>query len=460
MSDMLDWSACRMADALRGRTISAVELLDAHLERIEQRNEALNAIVIPRFEEARREAKAADKRLSRDDPAGPLDGVPFTVKDPIPVGGMPAPNGSKLWADHRSKADCAAVRALREAGAILLGKTNVSELSMHWDSVNELFGATRNPHDPSRTAGGSSGGEAAAISSGMSPLGIGSDLGGSIRNPCSFTGIVGMKPGRDTVPIAGHHPLRPTPGIRMMGTLGPMARTVDSLELAMDVLAPALAAAARPSRIVAFEEDGLQPVAEHCRQAVRQAAGALRDAGYEVVEDALPSPTEVRRAYDDVLIFEVNATLAPQIDGRQEQLSPPLAATLIQLRMVAPPVERYLTAWTRLAELEQEADGWLRGGVGLSPVAPSPAPALRGAFEVDGHEMRPGGKLTLSTYQNALGLPAVCVPVGTTAAGLPLGVQLFGRRGTERTLLALAHLLESALGGWVPPPAPAITSGG
>ena len=150
---------------------------------------------------------------------------------------------------------------MRAAGAILLGKTNVSEFASWWDSVNPLFGATANPHDPSRTAGGSSGGEAAAIASGMSPLGLGSDLGGSIRNPCHFVGLFGLKAGRESLPFVEHAPLPAGPGIRSFGVIGPMARAVADLELALGVLAiRPLGAAERPARIAVFEEDGLQPV--------------------------------------------------------------------------------------------------------------------------------------------------------------------------------------------------------
>ena len=195
--------------------------------------------MLPRLEAAREEAARSGRgaRAGGEAP-GPLHGVPFTAKDPIPVAGMRSPNGSKLLADYVCNEDAEVVRRMRAAGAILLGKTNVSEFAAWWDSVNPLFGATANPHDPSRTAGGSSGGEAAALAAGMSPLGLGSDLGGSIRNPCHFVGVFGLKPGRDTVPFAEHAPLPMSPGIRLMAVTGPMARYVDDLELALDVLAP------------------------------------------------------------------------------------------------------------------------------------------------------------------------------------------------------------------------------
>ena len=196
MTELVKRSAAWMAGAIRDREISAVELLEAHTERIAERDPEINALVLPRLEAAREEALAADAALARGSEApGLLHGVPFTAKDPIPVAGMRSPNGSKLLADYVCDEDAEVVRRMRTAGAILLGKTNVSEFSAWWDSFNVLFGATANPHDPSRTAGGSSGGEAAALAVGMSPLGLGSDLGGSIRNPCHFVGVFGLKPG-------------------------------------------------------------------------------------------------------------------------------------------------------------------------------------------------------------------------------------------------------------------------
>jgi Asp-tRNA(Asn)/Glu-tRNA(Gln) amidotransferase A subunit family amidase len=438
-----------MARAVREREVSALELFEAHAARIAEREPRINALVLPRLDEAREEAVAADATQ----PAGPLHGVPFTCKDPFPVAGMRAPNGSKLLADHVSAADCVPVERMRAAGAILLGKTNVSEFASWWDSVNPLFGATANPHDPSRTAGGSSGGEAAAIASGMSPLGLGSDLGGSIRNPCHFVGLFGLKAGRETLPFAEHAPLPAGPGIRSMVVIGPMARTVADLELALGVLAlRPLGEARRPARVAVFEEDGLQPVSRACRAAVQRAAEALD--GYEVVEAAPPNPREVRAAMDVILGTELAAALPAVVGDRFGELSDYLQEMFSEGGGSGPGMPAYLDASTRLARYEGEADAWFREHpVALCPCAPDVAPPLGGRWPaaLDGVPMRPGGKLTLATYASALGLPAVCVPV-MRADGLPVGVQLIGARGSERTLLALATELESSLGGWLRPP--------
>jgi Asp-tRNA(Asn)/Glu-tRNA(Gln) amidotransferase A subunit family amidase len=455
MSALVARSATWMARAVREREVSALELFEAHAERIAERDPQINALVLPRLQEARAEAMAADAAIARGDAPGPLHGVPFTAKDPLAVAGMRAPNGSRLLADHVSEADCAPVARMRAAGAILLGKTNVSEFAMWWDSVNRLFGATANPHDLTRTAGGSSGGEAAAIGSGMSPLGLGSDLGGSIRNPCHFVGVWGLKPGRGTVPFAEHAPLPAGPGIRLFGVVGPMARTAEDLGMALRSLAtPALAEPRRPGRIAVFEEDGLQPVSRDCRAAVRRIADALGD----TVEAAPPNAAEVRGAFDTMLVTETATTLPAVVGDRFAELSPYLQEVFSWGSGFQPSWEAYFDASARLARYENEADAWFaEHSVALCPAVPEVAPPLRGAWsaEIDGIPTRPGGKLTLATYASALGLPAVCVPVmRAEGSGLPVGVQLIGARGSERTLLSLAAELESSgAAGWLRPEA-------
>ena len=453
--ELVKASATWMAQAIRRREVSAVELFDAHAARIAERDPRVNALVFPRLAAARAEAVAADAALARGDHLGPLHGVPFTAKEVIAAAGMPAPNGSRLFADHVSEADAVPMRRLREAGAILLGKTNVPEFCSHWDTYNELFGATVNPHDPTRSAGGSSGGEAAALASAMTALGLGSDLGGSIRAPCHFCGLFGLKPGRDTVPLADHHPMVSGPGPRLFGTVGPMARCVDDLELALAVLAPLEPAVGAPTALAVFEEDGLQPVSAACREAVRVAAAALGEAGHDVVEARPPGQAAVRSAFDVALVTEAAAGLLPGVAGREDELSAPIRDIVDALRGYQPALGPYLEAFATLVRLEAEADAWLeRHGAALCPVAPDVAPPLRGSFgPVDGEPIRPGGKLTLCTYANALGLPAVSVPVMLSEAGLPVGVQLIGARGHERALLALARELERALGGWLDPDA-------
>jgi Asp-tRNA(Asn)/Glu-tRNA(Gln) amidotransferase A subunit family amidase len=445
-----------MALALRAREVSCAELIEAHAERFEARNDAVNAIVLPRFDAAREEAAAADAAIARGEPLGLLHGVPFTVKEVVDVAGMPTTNGSALLAGRVAREDAEVVRRMRRAGAILLGKTNLSEFSAFWDSVNHVYGATRNPHDPGRTAGGSSGGEAAAVAAAMSPLGIGSDLAGSIRAPAHWTGVFGLRTGRDAVPFAAHPPWPLSAGMQMFGALGPLARSSADLGLALDAIAERRLARLPVARIGVFEEDGLQPVSRACRGAVRRAAEALAESGIEVVDASLPLAADLRAAFDTVILHEAVPAISAFVAGHEAGLMPYNAEMVEATRGFEPSLAATSAAFERVAEVEAAARAWFeRTPVALCPVAPDVAPPL-GVYAfppVDGESTRPGGKLSLCTYASALGLPAVAVPVMRSQDGLPVGVQLIARRGEERTLIALAETLESALGGWLDPDA-------
>jgi Asp-tRNA(Asn)/Glu-tRNA(Gln) amidotransferase A subunit family amidase len=320
-----------------------------------------------------------------------------------------------------------------------------------------VYGATRNPHDGSRTAGGSSGGEAAALAAAMTPLGIGSDLGGSIRAPAHWTGVFGLRAGRDAIPFPPHPPWPSAAGMQMFGTVGPMARHAEDLDLALAVLAERRLPPVAVERVAVFEDNGLQPVSRACRQAVRVAAAALADAGIDVAEGRPRHAGDLRTVFDTILNHELVGALGPLLEGREAEVMPYIAEIVEAGRGFQPSFDAYVAAWQRLAEIEAAASDWFAlNPVALCPVAPDIAPPL-GSFSfppVDGEPTRPGGKLSLCTYANALGLPALALPVNLSDTGLPVGVQLIGRRGEERTLIGLARLLEDALGGWLDPDGP------
>ncbi len=199
MTELVKRSAAWMARAVGAREVSAAELLEAHAERIGARNPEINAIVVSRLDRAREDANAADLAVVRGDRLGALHGVPFTAKEVIAVAGLPCTNGSLLLAGRVAARDAEVIRRMRAAGAILVGKTNLSEFSAFWDSVNRVYGTTRNPHDLARSVGGSSGGEAAALAAAMTPLGIGSDLAGSVRAPAHWTGVLALRASREAL---------------------------------------------------------------------------------------------------------------------------------------------------------------------------------------------------------------------------------------------------------------------
>jgi amidase len=453
--DLLSGPATALARMVRERRLSAVELLDLHAARIDARNTDLGALVETRLEEARADAAAADHALASGAPVGPLHGIPFTAKDAIAVAGMRRTNGSRLFADEVPDYDAPAIRRMRRAGAILIGKTNVPEFCGFYDTVNDVYGATRNPHAPERSAGGSSGGEAAAVAGGMSALGVGSDLGSSIRNPAHFTGIFGLKPSRELVPCLGHAPEGDTPLWWRLAVIGPLTRSADDLELALAVLAESPPSAPRPGTgsVGVYDEDLVQPVAADCRRAVRLAAEALAERGYELVEDRPPREKEIRGWFDGLVGAEFTARMARLTAGREQELSRYGRMTVESAPREPVSLDDHLEAWMELATAERDVDAWFeRRRLALCPVAPGPAPPIgQGYTEIDGEPVRPGGKLALCTLANAVGLPAAAVPVMRTAEGLPVGVQVVGGRGRDLEVIAAARVIEDAQGGFVAP---------
>jgi len=437
------------------REVGPVEVVEAFLARIDEFDPLVNAVVVRRREEARREARAAEAALLAGGDVGALHGVPITVKEAIAVEGMPWTSGSRLREGIVAERDAGAVRRLRRAGAIVIGMTNVPEFCFWYDTDNDLYGRTRNPHGPARSPGGSSGGEAAALALRLAPLGVGSDLGSSIRQPAAWTGIFGLKPSRDLVPPDGHAGFGLSFGIRAFMSLGPMARTVDDLDLALRAMAsrPAAQSPGGIPRVAVFEDDGLQPVARSCRAAVRRAADALAAAGLGVIDERPPHQEEIRQMYDRILHTEARLLVWPTVEGRVAELSEYGRRALGGLGGVVPDPGAYVEAAARLHEIVVGSDAWLEDRpVVICPVVPLTAPlAAEGIVEIDGEPARPGGKLTLCTWANALGLPAASVPCGRDDDGLPLAVQVIGRRGFDGDVLDVARTLEASLGGAVEP---------
>jgi Asp-tRNA(Asn)/Glu-tRNA(Gln) amidotransferase A subunit family amidase len=407
-----------IAAAIAAGDVSATEVLDLHLERFEALNSELNAIVLPDLDRAR--ASAASPR------PGPLSGVPFTVKEAIDTAALPACEASRLRPVETPAADAPAVARLREAGAILIGKTNISELCAHPDSSNLVYGATRNPVDQSRSACGSSGGEGAAVGSGMSAFGIGSDYGGSIRAPAHFCGVAGMRPGVGRVPTGGHLPRMQPPARRYWSTIGPLARTAADLEAVMSVLVgEPLGGAALPQRVAIYRDALDRSVERSCDEAVEEAASRL---GVEVVDATPPFQVEAERLYESLSAAETRDIIEGL--GPLEEASPQLRS-IWELVREAPAAVFDPDA---VAALEARAFAWLdEYPILLCPAAASPA------FELGYNEPEIFDLFHHCKLASALGLPAAVVPVSTSPEGLPVGVQVVGRRGREDEVLAVAR---------------------
>lgn len=486
--------ARQLVALMRGRAVSPVEVLEAHLARADRLNPRLNAIVTFAGD-ALEQARAAERALAHDN-APPLAGLPLTVKDTIDTRGLRTTGGSHARAARVPDADAPAVARLRAAGAIIFGKTNVSELALDYACENPVFGRTSNPHDAARTPGGSSGGCAAAVSAGLAPASLGSDMTGSIRIPAHFCGVLGLRPTPASFDARGHFP--PVEGAcSLAASLGPLARTVDDLELIFDALSdePAGELSGRRShhpsggielkhgrdepkpggggsqiggggaelerdesalaglRAAFYTDDGVAPVTEETRRAVESAARALSVAGCEVEEARPPGVERGPEVWATLFSRAVRGFVRQTYAGR-EDLRGPAARSLLEREPPAMSLEDYFAAWLERDRLRAELIGWMK----RRPLVVAPVGSVA-AFEHGARRVEVGGR-TLSLFRafgysqtfNAYGLPAVSVPAGRTREGLPVGVQIVGPPRAEPLLLAAARAVERALGGWQPPP--------
>lgn len=465
--DLLFGSATRLLQLLRSREISSSELVELHLARIARVNPRLNAIVTLTADAARVEATEADRRLRSGD-ARPLEGLPVTIKDAFATAGVRSTDGCKLFESYVPDEDAIAVARWRRAGAIMLGKTNVPELSFDFDCDNLVFGRTNNPWDLERTPGGSSGGEAAAIASGCSPLGLGSDLAGSIRMPSHFCGIVGLKPTVQAVPRTGHLPpgIGPLP-LSLMGTVGPMARRVEDLALAYNLLRgphpsdPDIlpSVEANPAEVdvralacAFYVRGGPTPVAAPIQDAVQRAACALADAGLRVEERTPNALANAHRVVLTLLTADGGNGFRMLAGERYGELRPSMRRFLDDAQELS--TSAFLIAGMERDAIRMEiAALMMECPVVLAPVLP--IPAFRHdhtGHDIDGVHVGHLDPLWGTDWVNLTGLPAVAVPAGATADGLPIGVQIVGRPFAEGQVLAVAALIERALGGYRRPP--------
>jgi amidase len=451
VSDIAFQPAHALAEAIRRREVSSRELLEHYLARVERLNPPLNAVVALDADAARLAADAADAALARGDGVGPLHGVPMTIKDCYDTAGMRTTCGVEEW-DCVPERDAEAVRRLRDAGAVIFGKTNTPTMTADWQTYNPIFGTTNNPWDTARSCGGSSGGSAAALAAGLTALDLGSDIAGSIRVPSNWCGTCGHKPSFGIVPQRGHLP--PAPGTladRDLNVVGPMARDVDDLEMALDILAGpagerakgwrlelpvARAKTLSELRLATWLDDPAYPVEDDVRGALESAVTALRTAGARIVDASPP------------------ATL-PELVALHIELLDPLMNPSSQLLH-----RNWLSANEKREQLRAQIAGYFRDvDALLMPVAVVPAIPHDHTAPLAGREIRTDGGTR--PYLDMFGwvglatiayLPATVVPVGSTSQGLPVGIQIVGPYLEDRTTLAVARCIEKLLGGFVPPP--------
>ena len=474
MTDLGYRRASDLVAAIRAKEVGSRELLEHLLARVDEHNPALNAVVTLDGERARAAADAADAATARGDDLGALHGLPMTIKDVFETEGLRSTSGAPELMDHVPDHDAGAVARLKAAGAIVFGKTNLPLYAGDIQTFNEPFGVTNNPWDTGRTTGGSSGGAAAALAAGLTPLELGSDIGGSIRNPSHMCGTVGLKPSFGVVPQDGY--LAGPTGLRTLdiNVVGPMARTVDDLVLAFDVLAgPGEPAGARDGlRLAAWFDTDRSPLDPAMGDVLTAAVDGLRSDGLTIDDTARPDVDYDEATDLYVQLLYTVMTAATGVDDDTWALAASIVDTpvaedepilLSAGRAIAMRHHQWLRHDERRGHIRDRwADFFTRFDALLCPVHQVPAfphqvdddpiGVLNRTVSVDGRDVSHG---ELTYWCGLIGmayLPAVVVPVGATPDGLPVGVQVVADFHDDRTALAVAERITDALGGFEAPP--------
>ena len=473
-----------LVGALQARKISAFELTEHVIARIEALDQRLNAVVVRDFDRARDGAKAADAALSRGE-RRPLLGIPMVVKESFNVAGLPTTWGIPAFKDWTPQEDAVTVARLKAAGAVILGKTNVPLVLGDWQSYNDIYGTTNNPWDLGRTPGGSSGGSAAALAAGFGSLSLGSDIGGSLRVPAHYCGIYAHKPTIGIVPLRGQSPpgTPPLPREIDLAVAGPMARSAADLALALDLIAGPDEARAgiayrlalpaprheelRSFRALIVDAHPLLPTAAPVRNALDRLSQRLVKAGVKVGRDSplLPDLADSARLYMRLLlpVFSAGWPLDQykQAQTAAEALNPDDKTLVAERARGAVLSHRdWMTADAARTRLQQQWRELFREwDVVLCPPMPTPAfshdhstPDYARHIEIDGKEYPYFDQLVWPGIATTPGLPATAAPIDRSEIGLPIGVQIVGAYLEDRTTIAFAALMEREFGGFVPPP--------
>jgi len=469
LTEITTRSATEILRLIREREVSAVEVAEAHIHAIELLNPKLNALVDFDADRVRGFARAAEGH------SGPLVGLPVTVKSSISVAGHKCELGSAFYSGNIPKEDATVVARLRAAGAVILGTTNAPELLMAYETDNLLYGRSSNPWNLDYSAGGSSGGEAAAIAAGVSAGGLGSDSGGSVRQPAHATGICSLKPTAGRIPATGHIPPCIGP-FTTLGAIGPMARSIEDVSLLFKVLSgrdpvdPAGVPIAFRAPLLDdlkhipigyFEDDGLCPVTAETREAVQSAVVMLRQSGFNV-HPFRPATLEAARKLWWTFFVRCGAMFDEAIiKGRHEKLSPTFK-DFLEIANAELPLsgEELLFAWAESDLIRSKMLAEMQAfPVWVCPVSAIPAfKHGERSWIVDGQEVKYLDAMRYTQWFNLLGGPAAVVPVGRSPEGLPIGVQIAARPFDDEIALGIADAIDREFGYRVPPICNALTA--
>jgi amidase len=474
-------SAAQLTLEIRDRRVSCLELLDFYLARAERHNPALNAIIAWQVDAARQRARAADDALAHGERWGALHGIPMTVKESFNVANLPTTFGNPLWKDNIAAGNAFLIDRLLQAGAIVFGKTNVPYMLADAQSHNDIYGTTNNPWDRTRSPGGSSGGEAAALAAGLSALGAGSDIAGSLRNPAHYCGVYGHKPTWGLISTRGHAP----PGIMTptdISVVGPMARHAEDLDLALRALAgpdllqsaawrvelpPARHRRLSEFRVAVWASSPLCRIDTSVSDLLDRAIDAIVRAGATVDNTARPGidDEEHHRLFMLLLRAATASRMRDEDFSRQQEIAATLTDDDISDRAaVARGATLLHRAWGNANETRTKLrytwhEFFKRFDVLLTPVAATAAFPHNLNPNRDERTVNVNGKaapyaeqLFFAGLASLSYLPATAAPIGLTGEGLPVGLQVIGPEGEDPTTIEFARLLAAEIGGFVPPP--------
>lgn len=459
MDDLIYQSAKRLAEAIQHRDISSVELVTACISRIEAVNPAINAVVQKTFDRALDQARQADESLSRGESLGPLHGVPMTIKDCLDTANVITTAGTKGRAAYVPPEDATVVARLRNAGAILLGKTNTSELTLTGITDNYLFGRTNNPYNLAHTPGGSSGGAAAIVAAGGVPFDIGSDAGGSVRMPSHYCGIAGIKPTAGRVPKTGHVPGFDVGVAAPFNHIGPLARFVEDLSLLLSIISgvdrydPTTVPMPLRNlnnvplaelRVAYYDNFGHTVPTDDTKRVFREALDVLSDIGVTLVEDQPQGLGKTPALFGGLATADGGAPTRRILEKWGTDLSemhPSIGWTQYDPQMSTADLNALIAEWNSFRSQMQvffsDYDAI------ISPASSSPAPV---------HGDDESRDFSFTQSYNLTGWPATVVRAGSSSAGLPIGVQIIAHPWREDLTLAIAQKIEDELGGWQLPP--------
>lgn len=481
MSDIAFASATTLAQKIRDKEIGCLELLELYLARVEKYDGALNAIVVRDFERGRARAREADEALARGENWGPLHGVPMTIKESYDIAGLPSSWGVAELKDNIPTEDALSVQRLKAAGAVFFGKCNVPLLLSDWQSYNVNYGTTNNPWDVTRTPGGSSGGSAAALASGMTGLDAGSDIGASIRNPAHYCGVFGHKPTFGIVPMRGHGlPGSPTPPD--ISAIGPLARSADDLELATEIMAGpdtpdsiawTLNLPESPKKNLSDFKVGVMLTDPNCVQdnmltdQLQQTVDALGRLGVSIDDKARPDfdTTHAQEVYIKLLRAATGSRASPEVFAAHLQRAQAGAPDDIGYKaLVDRAVTQYHREWLKVNDdrtilCQKWAAFFEEYDLLLCPTAASTAfphdqvgDRADRTIPINNGRESTVDQLFWAGLSGVVFLPGTVAPAGLAKDGLPCGLQIVGGHLRDRTTIHFARLMERELGGFTPPP--------